>query len=58
MREKGRACQSHMLDGLVSLQCEVKVKEVCSARVSETVSLLGKAKDLRKDLTMVEKQEC
>lgn len=38
-----------------------RVKEVHSARVSETVSLLGKAKDLRKDLPVVEKpsqREC
>lgn len=34
---------------------------MCSARVGETVSLLGKAKGLRKDLAVVEKplqQEC
>lgn len=38
-----------------------RVKEVCSARVSETVPLLSKAKGLRKDLAVVEKplqQEC
>lgn len=59
MREKGRACQNHMFGGLVSLQS--RVKEVCSARVSETVPLLSKAKGLRKDLAVVEKplqQEC